>query len=262
MNIEKRMPVLFCGHGNPMNAIDPASRARVGWRQMGGRLGKPRAVVAISAHWATDGTKVRTASDNPQINDMYGFPDELYQVNYSPAADPDMAARALALLGGIAEADNDWGIDHGAWSVLCNLYPACDVPVVMISCDETASPEEMVEVGARLRPLRDEGALILASGNVVHNLRLVDWGNANGTPWADSFDLAIRDAVLERSFDVAVNYRALPDYRLAVPTPEHYLPLLAALGAACDDDSIEVFNDYRELASMSMTSYLFGGPAE
>lgn len=256
MNTEKKMPVVFSGHGSPLNAIGE-NRARTGWKEMGRRLGKPRVIIAVSAHWATRGTKVRTAEDNPQINDMYGFPKELYEVNYSPANAPEVAEKVLNLLEGIAQEDNTWGIDHGVWSILSNMYPDADVPVVMVSTDITASPEELYEIGRRLRPLREDGAMMIASGNVVHNLRRVDWSMENGFDWADTFDIRIRDAILSGHPEVAVNYESIPDYRLSIPTVEHYDPLLVALGAVTEDDKAEVWNEYRELGSMSMTSYLW-----
>ncbi|MDO4796516.1 MAG: class III extradiol ring-cleavage dioxygenase [Coriobacteriales bacterium] len=250
-------PVVFCGHGSPTNAIDARSQARVGWREAAARLGKPKAILAVSAHWATRGTWVRTAAQNPQINDMYGFPKELYQVQYKPAGAPEVAIRALELLGEDAQGTEEWGIDHGVWSVLCNMYPIADVPVVMMSTNVKASTEEAFALGQRLAALRDEGVMILASGNVVHNLELVDWSNAKGEAWADAFDSTIRDAVTQGRFDVALGYQGLDDWQLAVPTNEHYLPLLVALGAVRVGDHVGVFNDYRELGSMSMTSYAF-----
>jgi len=256
MESAKRMPVIFTGHGSPMNAIGE-NRARSGWREIGERLGKPKAIVAVSAHWTTRGLFVRTAADNPQINDMYGFPRELYEVMYAPAGSPGLAERALELLGGTAASKNDWGIDHGVWSVLSNMYPDADVPVVMVSTDAAAAPEEVFETGRRLKALRGEGALIVASGNVVHSLRLVDWSMDDGYGWADRFDGTIKEAVFSGDFKTPVEYKKLFDWQKAVPTVEHYYPLLAALGAADESDKVTVFNDYRELGSMSMTSYLF-----
>lgn len=258
MREHKKMPVLFVGHGSPMNAIGD-NPARRGWQAEGLRLRKPSVIIALSAHWMTRGLCVRTAEDNPQINDMYGFPKALYEVRYEPKGSPAYAARALELLGGQARADNSWGIDHGAWAVLCNMYPDADVPVVMVSTDITAAPETLYEIGQKLRPLREEGALIVASGNVVHNLRLVGWDMAGGYPWADAFDGAIRDAIVSGQFEIPVRYTKLADSRLAVPTAEHYDPLLTALGAAEQTDRVRVWNDYRELGSMSMTSYTFEG---
>ena len=250
------MPVLFTGHGSPMNAIGE-NRARAGWQALGKTLPRPRVIVAISAHWATRGLKVRTAPDVPQINDMYGFPPALDAIRYQPPGDPAAAQRALSLLGGQAAADNAWGIDHGVWTVLCNLFPAADIPVVMVSTDVTAGPEAQLAVGQKLAAMRREGALLLASGNVVHNLRAVDWDNPGGAPWADAFDAAIRDAIVAGRAEAPVRYADLPHARQAVPTPEHYNPLLAALGAVQPADQVTVLNDYRELGSMSMTSYLW-----
>lgn len=256
MTASPRMPVLFTGHGSPMNAIEEG-RARDGWRKAGRALGKPAVILAISAHWATNGLCVRRSETNPQINDMYGFPEALYQVRYAPAGSVQYADRALALLGGQASVQNDWGIDHGIWTVLSNMYPEADVPVVMISTDVSAGAAAQFAVGRKLAALRAEGALILASGNVVHNLGLVQWGRTDGCGWADRFDAAVRDAILAGDFETPVHYEALPDARRAVPTPEHYYPLLAALGAVSADDRVTVWNEYRELGSMSMTSYLF-----
>jgi len=250
------MPVVFTGHGSPMNAIG-GSRARDGWRKTGLAIGRPKVIVAVSAHWATDGLFVRRSDKNPQINDMYGFPEELYRVHYEPAGSVGYADRALELLGGRASVRNDWGIDHGVWAVLSNMYPDADVPVVMVSTDLSAGAAGQFETGRRLSALRDEGALILASGNVVHNLGRVDWSMDGGYGWADRFDAAIRDAVAAGDFRTPVDYAALPDADKAVPTAEHYYPLLTALGAASDQDRVTVWNEYRELGSMSMTSYLF-----
>ena len=253
---EKRQPVVFVGHGLPLNAIAD-NDIRRGWQEMGKRLGRPRAILAVSAHWFTYGRWVRTAAHNPQINDMYGFPDELYAVHYAPAGAPDVAARALDLLGGVATGTEDWGVDHGVWSVLSNMYPEADVPVVMVSCDGDAAPEDHLEVGRRLAALRDEGVMIVASGNVVHNLRAVDWDKSDGFAWANDFDDRVRDLILARDSDSIVRYTQLAGWQRAIPTPDHFLPLLTALGAARDDDEVVVWNQIRELGSMSQTSYLF-----
>jgi len=254
MTQKKRAPVLFVGHGNPMNAIGD-NRARSGWQQLARTLEKPRAIAAVSAHWLTQGRRVRTAADNPQIYDMYGFPEALYRVKYAPAGSVQDAERARRLLG--AAADNSWGIDHGVWTVLCNLFPAADVPVVTISVDGAAPARAQYEAGQALAALREEGVLILASGNAVHNLGRVDWDMAGGFGWAERFDAEIKKNVLSGSHEAVIGYESLENSRLAVPTAEHFLPLLTALGASAPDDRITVFNDYCELGSMSMTSYLF-----
>lgn len=256
MNTRQRMPAVFVGHGSPMNAIGE-NRARAEWKKEGLRLGKPSVIIAISAHWMTRGLFVRRAEDNPQINDMYGFPQELYEVHYEPRGSVDYADKVLECLEGQAAVDNRWGIDHGIWSVLSNMYPDADVPVVMVSTDVTADPQTLYDIGKRLRPLRDEGAMILASGNVVHNLRAVGWDMDDGYPWADAFDRTIRDAIVGGNYDIPVHYHRVADFRKAVPTVEHYDPLPVALGAAGPEDRVRVWNDYREMGSMSMTSYTF-----
>jgi len=255
MNIDQRMPVVFAGHGSPMNAIGQ-NRAREGWQKMGQTLGKPRVILAVSAHWATKGLCVRTGASNRQINDMYGFPDELYRIHYEPDGSAEYAEKALSLLGDMARADNDWGIDHGVWSVLSNMYPDADVPVVMISTNIDGGAEAAFEVGKRLAPLRGEGAMIFASGNIVHNLRMVGWEMDNGYPWADRFDFEIKQAVQSGDFRTPVHYEKLTGADKAIPTVEHYYPFLTALGAASPEDQVTVWNEYRELGSMSMTSYL------
>lgn len=252
----KRMPVVFAGHGSPMNAIGN-NRARTGWQKMGLVIGRPKVIIAVSAHWATKGLFVRRSDHNPQINDMYGFPEELYRVHYEPAGSEEYADRVLAVCEGRAAVNNDWGIDHGVWSVLSNLYPQADIPVVMVSTDLSADETAQFELGKKLSALREEGAMIFASGNVVHHLGRVSWKMDHGYEWADRFDASIRDAIVAGDFQTAVHFQALPDARNAVPTTEHYYPLLTALGAASAQDKVTVWNEYRELGSMSMTSYLF-----
>jgi len=256
MGENKIMPVIFSGHGSPMNAIGK-NRARGSWKKMGEKLGKPKVIIAISAHWATQGLYVRTAADNPQVYDMYGFPNELYEVQYTPVGFPEYAGRVIELLDGMAEEKNDWGIDHGVWSILSNMYPDADVPVVCVSTDTAADPAAQFETGKRLRTLREEGAMILASGNIVHNLSMVNWDMDTGYSWADVFDETIKDAIRSKNFTVPLEYEKIEGWRKAIPTNEHYYPLLVALGAADRDDTVTVWNDYRELGSMSMTSYLF-----
>lgn len=250
----EKAPVLFVGHGNPMNAIgnNPSRKA---WREMGKRLGKPKAIVAVSAHWVTKGVSIRRAEDNPQINDMYGFPEELYGVHYEPKSDISVADKVIKALN--AKVDNTWGIDHGVWSVLSNMYPEADVPVVMVSVDASADPQSLFEMGQKLEALREEGIMIVCSGNVVHNLRFVNWRMRNGEKWADDFDVLVRNLIEKKDYDAVVNFPQLKDWQKSIPTTEHYYPLLVALGAAGKDSKVTVWNEYRELGSMSMTSYLF-----
>lgn len=256
---EKRMPVVFAGHGSPMNAITD-NPARKAWAKLGERIGKPRAILAVSAHWTTQGTHVLQVKTerNRQINDMYGFPKELYEIHYEPKAYPALEQRVLSLLGDKGQEDPGWGIDHGVWVVLNSMYPNADVPVVVVSTDMFAKPEEHFKIGQLLAPLRDEGVLILCSGNIVHNLSLCDYSMQGGFSWADSFDAEIKEAVTSGDFETPKNYRGIPGARQAVQMPDHYFPLLTALGAVDEKkDSVTVFNDYREMGALSMTSYLF-----
>lgn len=250
----EKAPVLFVGHGNPMNAIGD-NPSRKAWKEMGKQLGKPKAIVAVSGHWVTKSVSVRRAEDNPQINDMYGFPKELYAVHYEPKSNVAVADKVIKALN--AKVDNTWGIDHGVWSVLSNMYPEADVPVVMVSVDASAAPQSMFEIGQKLEALREEGIMIVCSGNVVHNLRLVNWRMRGGEKWADDFDVLVKNLIEKKDYESVVNFPLLKDWQKAIPTTEHYYPLLVALGAAGKDSKVMVWNEYRELGSMSMTSYLF-----
>ena len=255
MSEDRRMPVIFAGHGTPLNAKGD-NRANASWKLLGRKIPKPDAVLAVSSHWQTLGTFVRTLDDNRKINDMYGYPQDLSDLEYAPKGSPALAKEVLQLLGDSAQAGNTWGMDSAIWSVLYNMYPDADVPVVMMSTDVDAAPDALYALGSRLRPLRSENVLILASGNVVHNLRRVEWDNAGGTPMTTAFNRAITEAVEQRDDQTVINYRSLPDAAYAVPTPDHFLPLLYCLGAA-GTDSARVFNNVCNLGSMAMTGYVF-----
>ena len=242
-----RMPLLFVGHGSPMNAIE-RNRYSEGWVRMGKRLAglprRPRAILAVSAHWMTDGFKVRTAPKNKQVNDMYGFPQALYDVHYEPLGDPVLARRVMELAGGSVAPDNSWGIDHGVWTPLVRMFPQADVPVVMLSVAPRLSPRAHFELGRALRPLRDDGVLVVASGNVVHSFQFASPREDAALPWAQRFDARVRDAVTTGDWDTPCDLRALgPDARKAFQTPEHYLPLPAALGFAWEGERAEVWNE-------------------
>ncbi|MCI7219130.1 DODA-type extradiol aromatic ring-opening family dioxygenase, partial [Parafannyhessea umbonata] len=192
-----------------------------------------------------------------QVNDMYGFPPELYAIKYRPAGSAELTRRVQELLGADVEVDDTWGIDHGVWTPLHHMLPNADVPVVELSVNGLADARYAYELGRRLSPLRDEGFVVLGSGNVVHNLRMADWDNPNGTPENVAFDEAVLAAVAARDDDAAIDYQRLPHADYAVPAPDHYLPLLTVLGAA-EGEQAEVFNKVRNLGSISMTSYAFG----
>ena len=253
------MPLVFIGHGSPMNAIEDNDFTE-SWAALGRDLSKPEAVLVVSAHWYDRGLRVQAAERPGMIYDMYGFPDELYRVVYEAPGSPRLADRVRELLGpDQVSLDETRGFDHGNWAVLCRLYPEQTIPVIQLSLNYNLSPTEHFDLGRKLRPLREEGVLILGSGNVVHNLRLIDWDLPGGYDWADSFDEYIRRAVLSGDFAAAVDFsRAGAAAARAVPTPDHYLPLLYVLGAAGADEPIEVFNNQRVMGSMSMTCYRLG----
>jgi 4,5-DOPA dioxygenase extradiol len=253
-----RMPALFVGHGSPMNAVEDNPHTRA-WRALGETLPKPRAILAISAHWYVRGTAVTAMQQPKTIHDFYGFPQALYQISYPAPGDSWLAARVQALAQPRSvTADREWGLDHGTWSVLVHLYPEANVPVVQLSIDGTLSAEDHYAIGRQLAPLRDEGVLIFGSGNVVHNLRAAKWGDERiPYPWATTFNANIREALLEGRHDAVVH----PDGEeaaLSIPTAEHYLPLLYVLGAKRDDEPVSFPTDGIELGSISMLAVLLG----
>lgn len=255
-----RMPAIFFGHGSPMNTLE-RNRYTDTWRQLGELAGRPQAILAISAHWFTRGTAV-TAMDQPKtIHDFYGFPQELFDVQYPAPGDPGLAARVRALLAPIAVAlDHSWGLDHGTWSVLKHAFPNAEIPVVQLAIDATQPAAFHHALGAHLAPLRDEGVLIVGSGNVVHNLGLIGWGGGAPHDWAVRFNDYVRDALSTRQYERLVNYeQAGPDARLAVPTPEHYLPLLYVLGAQHVGEPLHIAVDGIEIRSIGMLSFWLGG---
>jgi 4,5-DOPA dioxygenase extradiol len=265
MTAPARLPALFIGHGNPMNAIEDNATTRA-WRALAATFPRPRAVVAVSAHWFLPGTRV-TAEERPRtIHDFGGFPPELFAVEYPAPGDPVLAQRVGALLAAgpdpiAARPDTSWGLDHGTWSVLCHLLPAADVPVIQVSLDETRPPSFHFELGRRLKPLRDEGVLLLGSGNLVHNLHAYAWGRHPAEP----FDWALRFEAFARARIAADDPAPLVDYEaqgrdavLAVPTPEHYLPLLAVLGARHEGEAAAFPVEGIDGGSISMLSVRLG----
>ncbi|QQO08781.1 4,5-DOPA dioxygenase extradiol [Breznakiella homolactica] len=254
----KRMPVVFAGHGSPMNIVEQNQFTR-GWAAMAEALPKPEAILCVSAHWFGPWDAVSETGTPETIHDFYGFPEELYAVQYPAPGAPDLARRTVSLMGPGTEADSRRGLDHGAWSVLHCMYPGADIPVCQLSVNAGNSPMESYLAGQKLSPLREEGVLILGSGNIVHNLSLVDWNRSGGYPWADEFDGYIRAAVEEGRYDAAVNYDAAgPSARRAFSSRDHYDPLLYTLGAADSGDPVRIFNSERVMGSLSMTSYIIG----
>lgn len=255
------MPAIFFGHGNPMNAIE-SNRYTEAWAAIGALLPRPRAILCISAHWYLAATLV-TAMEAPRtIHDFGGFPPSLYQVRYPAPGDPALASRVQDLLDPITVGlDHQWGLDHGTWSVLCHVYPEADVPVVQLSIDDTRPPAYHYEIGRRLAPLRDEGVLIVGSGNLIHNLHAYAWGRHAPEPfdWAVRFEKEARALLLSGQDQMLIDYEALgKDSILAVPTPEHYLPLLYITGTRSETDQISFPVEGVDGGSISMLSVRVG----
>jgi len=251
------MPVIFVGHGSPMNAIEDNEYSRT-WRSIAKGIPKPEAIISISAHWFTKGTKIISDKAPKTIYDMYGFPKELYEVKYDCPGSPDLAKQVKELISKETEYDNSWGIDHGTWSVLVHMYPNRDVPVFQISVDAYAPPKAHYKIGRELRILRESGVLIFGTGNIVHNLRLVDWHmGTKGFDWAYEFDDYIFDNIMSKNHENILKYQDMcPAANHAVPIPDHFYPLLYTLGASYEDDKVSVFNKSCELGSLTMTGYI------
>lgn len=251
-----KMPVLFIGHGSPMNAVENNQFTR-GWEEIAGKIPKPKAILSISAHWYTAETRINNTEKPAMVYDMYGFPDELYRVVYPAPGAPELAEITRNQISREVKVDNIWGLDHGTWSVLHRMYPTAEIPVYQLSIDMNASAEIHYKIGQELTLLREQGVLILGSGNIVHNLSQVNWMLAGGYPWADAFDDYIQQKILKAEHEAIINYHlAGESSKLAFITPEHFYPLLYVLGASDGDDSITIFNNSRTLGSISMTSYL------
>lgn len=255
------LPTVFFGHGNPMNAI--GSNGWTGaWRRIGASLPKPRAILMISAHWYGPGTGVTIDASPRTIHDFGGFPPELYEVQYPAPGDPDLARRVQQLLAPLpVRLDDSWGLDHGAWSVLCHAWPDADVPVVQLSIDETQPASFHFEIGRKLGRLRDEGILVAGSGNLVHNLHTYAWGRHVPEPydWAVRFKQEARALMQAGDYQPLIEYEALGgDALLSVPTPDHYLPLLYVLGARRPHEDVTFPVEGIDGGSISMLSVLIG----
>ncbi len=257
-NTEK-MPVLFLGHGSPMNAIEENEFVE-GFRKMGRVIEKPKAVLCISAHWETHGTRI-TAMEKPRtIHDFGGFPKELYEVQYPAPGSPKLANQTKNLIESTeVSLDDLWGLDHGAWSVIKHLFPDADVPVIQMSLDYNISPQNHYEIARELAPLRRKGILIIGSGNMVHNLRKVAWQKLNAAgfayDWAIEASERMKQHICRDDHQSLINYeRQGTAFHLAIPTPEHYLPLLYALALKEKNEEVEIFNDKAVAGAITMTS--------
>ena len=253
-----KMPMVFVGHGSPMNAIEDNQYTR-NWREVAKKIPKPESIISISAHWYTEGTKIMNQENPKTIHDMFGFPQELYEISYNTPGNPKLAESTKKLITKPSVFDKSWGIDHGTWSVLVHMYPERDIPVFQISVDATAPPEAHYQIGKELKSLRQQGVLIFGTGNIVHNLRLLDWERKdNGFNWAYEFDDVIQENIEIRNHEKVINYMDFGENaKLSVPTPDHFYPILYILGASDKEDKISISNKSCMMGSLSMTSYLF-----
>lgn len=254
------MPALFVGHGSPMNAIEDNEYSRK-WREIGATLPNPKAILCVSAHWETKGTKI-TAMEKPRmIYDFGGFPRELSQVQYPAPGSPEFAMLTKETLASIeADLDNQWGFDHGAWSILVHLFPKADVPVLQLSLDYSLPASAHYQLAKELFALRKKGVMIIGSGNMVHNLRMVNWQQPEGGyDWANSFNEKLKTLIEKGDHSSLANYHSLGrEAELSIPSPDHYLPLLYTLAVKDEKEPINFFNDKTLMGSLSMTSLIVG----
>ena len=254
---EIRMPVIFVGHGSPINAIDDNEFSKV-WTKIGQYLPKPRAILCISAHWVTDGTRITAVKQPKTIHDFYGFPQKLYEMLYPAQGSPALARLTEQTLHKVrADMDFSRGLDHGAWSVLCRMFPHADIPVVQLSLDSKKEPKFHYELGMELMAFRNKGVLIIGSGNIVHNLMTLAWQDI-AYDWALEFDEKVKQLILSGDHNSLTHYQKFGGVaRLSVPTNEHYLPLLYVLSLQDKADRIIFFADRVTLGSISMRSVIF-----
>lgn len=253
-----RMPVLFVGHGSPMNALDKNAFTE-SLATLGTKLPRPQAILCVSAHWETQGTQILYNAAPPTIHDFYGFPKPLFDMQY-PARGPMSLARDTQKLLPGSTLNEKWGLDHGTWSVLVHMYPHADIPVYQLSIDVTKTPGQHLEIGKLLKPLRDQGVLILGSGNIVHNLRLINWREPKSAyDWAKEFDADIKVALENRDADSLVHYEQKfgSVAEKSAPTPEHYYPLLYTFGATDEKDQLSYPYEGFEMGSLSMRNVLW-----
>ncbi len=255
---EKEMPLLFIGHGSPMNGIEDNEFSAT-WSSMAGKIALPQAVIVISAHWNTRGTRITAMASPATIHDFGGFPRDLFNVQYPAPGMPDLAHEIMKQ--GIIEEDHDWGLDHGAWTILRHMYPQANIPVLQLSIDYSKPPEYHFQLASELRYLRKKGVLLIGSGNMVHNLGMLSWDmmQGGGYDWALSLNEKFKELILKGDHQSLINFEHLgAEARLGIPTPEHYIPLLYTLGLQGKDEEIEIFNDKAIGGSLTMTSLKMG----
>lgn len=257
-----KMPVLFLGHGSPMNAIEENEFVQ-GFRNVSHEIEHPKAILCVSAHWETQGTRVTAMDMPPTIHDFGGFPKELFEVQYPAPGSPELAKETKKMVQSTdVHLDDKWGLDHGAWSVIKHMYPKADVPVIQLSLDYYKSPAEHYALAKELKKLREKGVLIVGSGNLVHNLRMVDWRRLNENfafDWAQEVTSKMNQFILDGNHQELINYsKQGRAFEMAIPTPEHYLPLLYAVALQDKNEELTLFNDEPVAGSLSMTSVKIG----
>jgi 4,5-DOPA dioxygenase extradiol len=254
-NISQLFPTIFFGHGSPLNAIESNIYTKK-WQEITANIPRPGCILIISAHWQTRGTVITSGSKLPTIHDFGGFPPELSNYEYSAVGNPKLAEELAKEFD--FSLDENRGLDHGSWSVLAQIYPDHQIPVLQISLDVNKSPNQHFELGQKLASLRSRKILIIASGNIVHNLGLIDWNGNNEELWARDFDSKIVENIQNTNFDEVINYHKFGDIaKKSVPSPEHFLPLLYVCGASNSTDKIQIFNQEIVMSSISMTSVIF-----
>jgi len=258
-----RMPVLFVGHGSPMYVIEENEFTKK-WQTLGEKIPTPKSIICISAHWETRGTLVTAMQKPPTIHDFGGFPGELYEIQYPASGNPELAHETINTIHSTKiQPDEKWGLDHGAWSVISRMYPHAEIPVIQLSLDYNKSPKEHYELAKELASFRDKGVLIIGSGNMVHNLHRVAWDKEDneefGFDWALEANEIFKKMILSNKNKELINYNQLGTaVQMAVPTPDHFLPLLYALALKNENEEITVFNDKAVMGSLTMTSLKIG----
>lgn len=254
----KIMPALFLGHGNPMNAVEDNAFSRA-WADVGRALPRPKAILSISAHWETDGSRVTAMPAPATVHDFYGFPRRLFEMQYPAPGAPELAREIQQAVGDpVVHLDFDWGLDHGTWSVLCRMFPAADIPVLQLSLDRGQPPDFHYRLGQRLNYLRSQDILVIGSGNMVHNLGVMAWDNS-AFDWALDFDAKLAEQILTGEHQPLIDYTSMGEIaRMAIPTNEHFLPLLYILAMQEKTDTITFFCEQVTLGSISMRSLKLG----
>ncbi|WP_304516844.1 4,5-DOPA dioxygenase extradiol [Cecembia rubra] len=257
-----KMPLLFLGHGSPMNAIEE-NEFVAGFRNIAKDIPKPNAILCVSAHWETKGTFVTAMQNPPTIHDFGGFPRELFAVQYPAPGSPELARETKSLISKTEVGlDDKWGLDHGAWSVIKHLYPQADIPVIQMSIDYRQKPQYHYELAREIKSLREKGVLVIGSGNMVHNLRMVEWRRLNetfGFDWAIEANDKMKSFILDGNHQELINFRSQGKaFDLAIPTPEHYIPLLYTLALKDEKEKVQFFNDKAVAGSLTMTSLKIG----